>query len=383
MKIGVVGFGNRVAQIFFELKKLNKEANMVAYVDPFPIGKPFAEKNNFFPSKEYSSLSHMLRKEKLDLLMIGSPNHLHLEHIRVALQYKVKIFVEKPIVINEEQTWELVKLINEFGEERIIVGLVLRYSQHVATVKKLIENKILGKIISIEASEHLKPWHGGFFMRNWRRKTAYSGGFMLEKCCHDLDLYNSFVGFRPSFVSSFGSRTSFTQENLPTGSLKEFTKYNLKGWESINEVFDSDADIVDHQVAIVEYENGATLSFHTNLRVPDEFRRFVIIGTKGMVEGDFVRGYLKAHDSEGNIIYNENYDISPKNNIKGHYGADNLMLNQINKYLIEQKPKDLPVGVKECIEAGLLAMKIEEARTQNKVVDITQTWDKLDSLYGL
>ena len=33
-------------------------------------------------------------------------------------------------------------------------------------------------------------------------------------------------------------------------------------------VFDSDADIVDHQVAIIEYENGATLAFHTNMRVP-------------------------------------------------------------------------------------------------------------------
>ena len=27
-------------------------------------------------------------------------------------------------------------------------------------------------------------------MRDWRRYGHYSGGFMLEKCCHDLDLYN-------------------------------------------------------------------------------------------------------------------------------------------------------------------------------------------------
>ena len=32
---------------------------------------------------------------------------------------------------------------------------------------------------------------------------------------------------------------------------------------------------------------------------PDEFRRFAVIGTKGMVEGDFVRGFVKAHDSSG------------------------------------------------------------------------------------
>ena len=64
----------------------------------------------------------------------------------------------------------------------------------------------------------------------------------------------------------------------------------------IRDSFDSDADIVDHQVAIIEYENKAVLSFHTNMKVPDEYRRFAVIGSSGMIEGDFVRGYVKAHD---------------------------------------------------------------------------------------
>ena len=67
----------------------------------------------------------------------------------------------------------------------------------------------LGNIISIEASEHIMPWHGGFFMRNWRRKEKFSGGFMLEKCCHDIDFYNMIVGCRPKKVASFGGRRSF------------------------------------------------------------------------------------------------------------------------------------------------------------------------------
>ena len=47
-------------------------------------------------------------------------------------------------------------------------------------VAALIEKDQLGKIISLEASEHIMPWHGGFFMRNWRRKAAYSGGLLLK-----------------------------------------------------------------------------------------------------------------------------------------------------------------------------------------------------------
>ena len=49
----------------------------------------------------------MLKNESLDLLMIGSPNHLHLEHIKIGLKSGIRIFAEKPIVINEIQSYEL------------------------------------------------------------------------------------------------------------------------------------------------------------------------------------------------------------------------------------------------------------------------------------
>ena len=384
MKIGIVGFGNRIAHVFLELKKINSEATIVAFVDPKPIGKNFAEQNNFFPSKQYDTLNEMLKKEKLDLLMVGSPNYLHIEHIQKGLEEGVKIFAEKPIVINEEQTWRLAELIQKYGKEKVLVGLVLRYSKHARSLKELIDNDSLGKIISLEASEHIMPWHGGFFMRNWRRKTSYSGGFMLEKCCHDLDFYSLIVGCRPIKVASFGGRRSFIPENSPALNGEEnldiYKEYNLEGWESKEQVFDSDADIVDHQVAIIEYENGATLAFHTNMKVPDEFRRFAIIGTKGMAEGDFVRGYLTAHNSyTGEKIFDENFGAAFQQNTKGHYGADQLMVKDINNYLLDESNHSLPVGVVDCMEAGLVAMKIDESRVKKQIIDLREMWNKLDS----
>ena len=378
MKIGVVGFGNRIAHVIHELKKINSDANLIAYVDSQPIGKEYAINNNFFPKKNYKTLQEMIDNEKLDLLMIGSPNHLHLEHIKEGLRAGLKIFAEKPIVVNESQTMELAKLVKEFGSDKILVGLVLRYSQHARSVRDLIDNNIIGKVISIEASEHIMPWHGGFFMRNWRRKEKYSGGFMLEKCCHDIDFYSMIVKSRPVKVASFGGRHSFIPQNKPNDSIEEYKKYNLEGWESQEKVFDSDADIVDHQVAIIEYENGATLAFHTNMRVPDEFRRFAVIGTNGMVEGDFVRGFLKAHDQKNNVILDENFGAA-FGMTKGHYGADNLMLKDINDHLINPRLSSLPVGVIDCMEAGIVAMKIDESRKSGKIVDLTSTWEKFDN----
>ena len=63
---------------------------------------------------------------------------------------------------------------------------------------------------------------------------------------------------------------------------------------------------------------------------------------------------------------------------KGHYGADNLMLKDINKHLTNSEKINLPVGVKDCIEAGLIAMKIDESRTTGKIIDLTTSWNRLD-----
>ena len=384
MKVGAVGLGNRAAHVFFELKKINPNYSLVAFVDPQPIGKKFAEEKNIFPNQEYSSLEEMLNKENLDLLIVGSPNHLHLEHIKRGLEAGVTIFAEKPIVANEEQTWKLAELIKKYGKDKVLVGLVLRYSKHARSIRKLMKEDALGKIISLEASEHIMPWHGGFFMRNWRRKTSYSGGFILEKCCHDLDFYSMIVGCRPTKVASFGGRNAFVAAQSPAlhgeTDLDVYQEYNLKGWESKEQVFDSDADIVDHQVAIIEYENGATLAFHTNMKVPDEFRRFAIIGTKGMVEGDFVRGYLTAHNSHtGKKIFDENFGAAFQQGTKGHYGADQLMLTDINNHFLNHSTNSLPVGVVDCMEAGLVAMKIDESRVKNQIINLRDMWDKLDS----
>ena len=74
MNVGVVGFGNRIAYIYHEFKKINSEFEVVAFVDPDPIGKNYAEKYKLFPSSHYSNLNEMLLNENLDLLMVGSPN---------------------------------------------------------------------------------------------------------------------------------------------------------------------------------------------------------------------------------------------------------------------------------------------------------------------
>ena len=381
MRVGIIGLGYRLGYLARIFSAARDDFEVVGYVDPEPAGLPYTQEHGVSVGRSYDSLESLIDEGNLDLLMVGSPNHLHLEHIRIGLERGMKIFAEKPVVTSVEDTIALAELIGKYGSDNVMVGLVLRYAPIYVDLRKAQAEGQLGDIASIEASEHIPPYHGAFFMRDWRRYSRYAGSFMLEKCCHDLDLYNGVMGCRPLHVASFGGRRSFTPENTPQGAgANDLTEYYRKpsGWQGADKVFDSDGDIIDFQTAIVQYENGAALTFHTNLNVPDDFRRFAVIGAKGMAEGDFVRNYFKVTDARtSDRLEDKTYAAS---DLSAHYGADEQMAEDILKHMVEGAP--LPVSVTDALEAGLLALAMDDAMTSRSVIDMTPIWRRFDQALG-
>lgn len=381
MRVGIIGLGYRLGYLARVFAAARPDFSIAGYVDPAPAGLSYATEHGVDVGQSFPSLEAMLDSEKLDLLMVGSPNHLHLDHIRIGLERGMKIFTEKPVVTTVEETMELAKLIAQYGSDNVMVGLVLRYAPLYVDLRKAQAEGLLGDITSIEASEHIPPYHGAFFMRDWRRYERYSGSFMLEKCCHDLDLYNGVMGCRPQYVSSFGGRRTFVPANAPTNvGINDMEVYHRKpsGWEGSDKVFDSDGDIIDFQTAMVQYENGAALTFHTNLNVPDDFRRFAVIGVKGMAEGDFIRNFLRVTDSRtSDRLVDTAYKPSE---LSVHYGADEQMAEDILKHMLEGVP--LPVSVTDALEAGLLALSMDQAMRTRSVVDMTPIWQQYDAALG-
>src|SRR5690606_21736332 len=141
---------------------------IAGYVDPAPAGLPYATEHGISVGRQYGSLEALLDNEELDLLMVGSPNHLHLEHIRIGLGRGLKIFTEKPVVTTVDETMELARLIAQYGSDNLMVGLVLRYAPLYVDLRKAQADGLIGDVTSIEASEHIPPYHGAFFMRDWR-----------------------------------------------------------------------------------------------------------------------------------------------------------------------------------------------------------------------
>lgn len=378
MRVGIVGLGFRLGYLAHVFSETVEGFSVAGYVDPAPAGLAYAEERGIDCGRRHDSLEALLGAERLDLLMVGSPNHLHLEHIRTGLAHGCRIFAEKPVVTSIEDTMTLAGLIGAHAPDQIMVGLVLRYAPLYVDLRRAQAEGVLGDIVSIEASEHIPPYHGAFFQRDWRRYQRYSGSFMLEKCCHDLDLYNGVMGCRPAFVASFGGRRAFVPKNAPERSgVNDLEVYHRKpsGWMGSERVFDGDGDIVDFQTAIVEYENGASLCFHTNMNVPDDFRRFAVMGAKGQAEGDFIRNVFRLTDARtAKRLVEKSYKTSA---LSQHYGADEQMAVDIARHVRDGVP--LPVSVIDALEAGLLALAMDEARRSRSVVDMAPIWRRFDA----
>lgn len=381
MRVGIIGLGFRLGYLARVFSLASPDFEIVGYVDPAPAGLPYTQQHGVSVGKSYDTPEALLDGEQLDLLMVGSPNHLHLGHIRLGLERGLKIFTEKPVVTTVEDTMALAELIARYGSDNVMVGLVLRYAPLYVDLRKAQAEGRIGEVASIEASEHIPPYHGAFFMRDWRRYEKYAGSFMLEKCCHDLDLYNGVMGCRPRYVASFGGRKSFVPENAPQAAgINDMEVYHRKpsGWMGSDKVFDSDGDIIDYQMAVVQYESGAALTFHTNLNVPHDFRRFAVIGAKGMAEGDFIRNYFQLTDSRtSERIEDKTYQTSE---LSQHYGADEQMAEDILKHLVHGAP--LPVSVTDALEAGLLALSMDEAMRTKSVIDMVPIWQRFDTALG-
>lgn len=376
MRIVTSGIGLRAGHVLSLMKDLIPEAQIVGFYDPQPTHLAMIGED----TPRYETIEAMLDDTNPDLFFVGSPNKFHLEQIEIGLKAGVRIFTEKPVVVSIDETMQLARLLAEYGSDRVMVGLVLRYSQHMVDLRRAIAADVLGPIASLEANEHIGPYHGAFFMRDWRRRTDLSGGFMLEKCCHDLDLYNMITASRPTRVASFGGRRSFLPEFAPASNSESDIFHVKKSvWENVDDPFRSDGDIIDFQTAILEYESGASMAFHTNLNVPDEHRRFCVMGAKGMAEGDFMRGYLKVTRRDGTVFADHDYKSGERAKLGNHYGADNMMVEDIRDFL-RSETEALPVSIHDALVAGVAALALDEARAKKSVVDLAPIWAEYDAI---
>lgn len=381
-RIGVIGLGQRIAHVLAAMKEVGWSLNVAAHVDPAPVGAPILAEAGIDAGEACGSVAELLARGPYDLVMIGSPNHLHLEHLNQALDAGWPVFAEKPIVRTETETETLARRLSVPGAPPLYIGLVMRSMSIVREVIARVDSGQLGEIVSIDATEHLPPEHGGYLARNWRRRQEWGGSYLLDKVCHDFDIFGRIVGARPRKVASFGGRRIFTPKraDAPRVYSTGEAAFALRdaGWSGANDSFQSDMDVTDHQLAMVEYDNQVRLTFHANSQVSLAERRWYIAGTEGTLIADLVRNQLMVRRVMDRAKP-ERIDYGGRT-ADSHNGADQSMARDLKATLETGAP--FPVTPWDSMEAGLTVMAIDQAMAEGTMVDCAPMWARYDAARG-
>ncbi len=241
-----------------------------------------------YGAKAYSTLSELLDNEtSVDLVAICTPNGLHAEHSIEALSKGFHVLCEKPMAISVHDCGEMIKTA-ENSNRRLMIVKQNRFNPPVEAVKKLIDEKKLGKIYSIQLNCF---WNRNpdYYKDSWKGTLDLDGGTLYTQFSHFIDLVYWMIGDVKN-VKAFGG-------NFNHQDIVEFD---------------------DNGVIALEFYNGAigTINYTVNSFAGNMEGSLTIFGEKGTVKiGGQYLNELEYQRIEGIEIK----DL-PKGNTANNYG---------------------------------------------------------------
>ena len=143
------------------------------------------------------SWKSLLNEEKLDIVSICTPNYLHAPIVLKAIENNCNILCEKPIAISRE---ELSQIEENLKNKNIIffTSFSKRYNPAFKLLKDIIENDVLGKIISLRYYfSHYGPyksWHALSEEKWFIDSEKAGGGVLLDLGVHCIDIMRYLIG---------------------------------------------------------------------------------------------------------------------------------------------------------------------------------------------
>ena len=377
--IGVIGCGHRIKLVLAhvlagdaadrlrvvagfdpEAERVQMLADRLAASDIAPCGSP----------------EQVATHPGVDWVFIGSPNALHADHAVAALNAGKHVFCEKPLATTLADCLRIREALEQSGTT-FAFGLVLRYAPLYTRVATLLNAGRIGELISFEFNETLAYNHGGYLHQGWRSESRWTGSFMLEKCCHDIDIANWLVGCPASRVASFGGCDFFTARNAGhltrIGPDPQTGMLPYQAWPATRRSpFSDGKDIVDNQVALIEYRNGVRATFHTNCNAAIPERRLYLIGSEGTLRADLITGQVELRRigwDEPSVIY--------ETIAKGHGGGDERMAKHLVQTMVEGV--EPLASLEHGLAASLTCFAMDQAMREGRVVYLSELQQQLDS----
>ncbi len=208
VKFGVIGVGRRGSYLVDHLAKFDS-GRCVALCDVNQKALDDNARKLSTNPRKYKDHRELLADKDVEAVVIAVPLYLHFAITRDSLEAGKHVFCEKSLVFKADEVHALRTVAADHPKQILQVGLQRRYSMYFQSVKKMIDDGVLGTVTHIHAQWHRNPgWTmkpgGKNNPKNWRLFREFSGGLAAELASHHIDVADWFFGAHPEFVVGVG-----------------------------------------------------------------------------------------------------------------------------------------------------------------------------------
>jgi myo-inositol 2-dehydrogenase / D-chiro-inositol 1-dehydrogenase len=264
-RFNIIGTGvNGQEHILVTLLEGRAAVHGIYDTSPYSAAAARAVFNKYAPKENlvvYDSLYKACNDPAVDGLIISTPNFTHIDIMQTAIKSGKNILLEKPMATTIHDAYAITQLGKDYSAV-LQVGLQYRYKAiYVEAIQEALVRKSIGDIRTINILEHRFPFLDK--VNQWNKFSRFSGGTLVEKCCHYFDLFNMFAQSRPVSVYATGSQAV------------NFLDFEIDGMKS---------DILDNAFVIVKYANGITACFSLVMFAPMFHEEMVLCGDRGRLK---------------------------------------------------------------------------------------------------
>jgi predicted dehydrogenase len=267
-KIGValIGTGKIALANHLPGLKLSPAAELVALCDVNPATVQQAGQATGIDAI-YTDFSELLQDERVDAVIVATPNFTHKEIVLAAATARKHILCEKPLALNYADALEMYRAAEQAGV-RHMTAFTYRFVPAMRYIKHLIEQGFIGQPYHFRANR-FQDWGKRYLA--WRQVDKLAGsGELGDMLSHRLDFGHYLVGQLGRVVAQTRRFYDFRED-------AEGTAYP--------------ADVDDWVGALGEFVNGPTAIFESTKLAT------------GRGEGGNSQDYCEINGSEGTLIY--------------------------------------------------------------------------------
>jgi predicted dehydrogenase len=199
----------------------------------------------------YTDFDEQLANDNLDCIHICTPNFLHYEMSKKALEAGIHVVCEKPLATTIEEAEELVQLAKEKGLVNA-VHFNIRYYPIVRQMRQMVRDGKIGNIYSIIGS-YLQDWLFYDTDYNWRLEPDKSGDSraVADIGSHLIDLLEYVTGLEITAVFA-DMNTVHEVRKKPLKAIETYSGKILKP----EDYEDVSIDTEDYASILLRFNNG-------------------------------------------------------------------------------------------------------------------------------